>query len=141
MKRLGSVALVVLCALAAAAPKWSQGDKKDGGRVRIALYRIAPGKQIDFLKWLAIQDEVAKDAGVPEVQIYAHLDGDAWDYAAIWPLTTPEQDKKLDEIRARKGLKVGFSSALEFRELLAWHTDTLVVGPTSAAELVAQAVK
>ena len=84
------------------------------GRARIALYRIAPDKQLDFLKWLAVQDEVAKEAGVATVQLYAHLDGDAWDYAAIWPPTAPEQDKKLDEIRARKGLKVGFPSALSF---------------------------
>jgi hypothetical protein len=38
-------------------------------------------------------------------------------------------------------MKVGFPSALEFRDLLSWHTDTLVVGPMGAAELVAQAVK
>jgi hypothetical protein len=141
VKRLALLAAVVLCALATAAPKWSANEKKGGGQHRIALYRVAPGKQLDFLKWMALQDEVAKEAGVPAVELYAHLDGDAWDYAGIWPVTTPEQDKKLDEIRARKGLKVGFPSALEFRELLSWHTDTLVVGPVEASELVAQAVK
>jgi hypothetical protein len=141
MKRLASLAAVVLCALATAAPKWSANDKKGAGQLRIALYRVAPGKQLDFLKWMALQDEVAKEAGVPTVQLYGHLDGDAWDYAGIWPVTTKEQDLKLDEIRTRKGMKVGFPSALEFRDLLSWHTDTLVVGPMDAAELVSMAVK
>jgi hypothetical protein len=44
-------------------------------------------------------------------------------------------------VLARKGFKTGFLAALEFRQFLAWHTDTFVIGPTSAAELVAQAAK
>ena len=56
-------------------------------------------------------------------------------------MTTPEQDKKTDEIAARKGLKTGFPAALEFREFIAWHSDTFAVGPTSASELIAQTVK
>jgi len=140
MKRHSSLALIAVCALAVlAAPRWSQDNKKGGGRARITIYRIAPGKHLEFLKWLAIQDEVAKEAGVPGVELYAHLDGDSWDYVGIGPVTTPEQDKKLDEIMARKGFKTGFPAALEFRQFLAWHTDTFAVGPTSAAELVAQA--
>jgi hypothetical protein len=141
MKRLRFLAVVVVCALAAAAPRWVQEGKKDSGRARISIYRIAPGKQLDFLKWLAVQDEAAKEAGIPTVQLYAHLDGDAWDYVGIGPATTPDQDKKLDEVLARKGFKTGFPAALEFRQFLTWHTDTFVIGPTSAAELVAQAAK
>jgi hypothetical protein len=52
--------------------------REEGLRPRaITIYRIAPGKQLDFLKWLAIQDETAKEAGIPTVQLYAHLDGAA----------------------------------------------------------------
>ncbi len=143
MKRLGPLGLVVLCALAVAAPRWSQDNKKDAGagRARISIYRIAPGKQLEFLKWMAVQDEVAKETGVAPVQLYAHLDGDSWDYVGIGPVTTPEQDRKMDEIAARKGFKTGFPAALEFREYIAWHSDTFAVGPTSAAELIAQAAK
>jgi hypothetical protein len=78
---------------------------------------------------------------VPATQVFAHLDGDRWDYLVIWPITTPEQDRKLDEGAAAKGLKTGFPAALEFRELLAAHTDTYVSGPTTAAALVAAAGK
>jgi hypothetical protein len=140
MKRLRLLGLVVVCALAAAAPRWTD-DKKGAGRVRVSLYRVAPGKQLDFLKWLALQDEAAKEAGLPTVQLYAHLDGDAWDYVGIWPSPLPEQEKKYDEALARRGVKTGFPGALEFRDYLAWHTDTYAIGPTSASDLVALAVK
>jgi hypothetical protein len=138
MKRLRTVSLLVLCSFAVAAPRWSL-DKKEPGRARITIYHIAPGRQLDFLKWMAAQDDVAREAGIATVQLYAHLDGDSWDYLGIGPVTTPEQEKKADEIAAKKGLKTGFAAALEFRELVASHTDTYAAGPVSAAELVAQA--
>ncbi len=141
MKRLRLVALLMACGLAVAAPRWSTDSKKESGRARISIYRIAPGKHLDFLKWMATQDEVAKEAGIATIQLYAHLDGDSWDYIGIGPVTTPEQDKKTDEIAARKGFKTGFLAALEFRQYIAWHTDTFAVGPTSASELIAQAAK
>ena len=139
MTRFGSALLVTACALAAAAPRWTPKDNKDPGRARISIYHVAPGKHLDFLKWMAAQDEVAKEAGVATVQLYAHIDGDSWDYVGIAPVTTPEQDKKLDEIAARKGQKTGLPASLEFRQLLASHTDTFAAGPTSASDLVAQA--
>jgi hypothetical protein len=141
MKQFGSAVLVAVCALAVAAPRWTPKDKKEADRARITIYHVAPGKHLDFLKWMAAQDEVAKEAGVETVQLYAHIDGDSWDYLGIAPVTTPEQDKKLDEIAARKGLKTGLPASLEFRQLLTSHTDTFAAGPTSAAELVAQATK
>lgn len=142
MNRFRSILLILIAALAVAAPRWSQDkpEKKDA-RARISLYRVAPGKHLDFLRWMAAQDDVAKQAGVGTVELYAHLDGDSWDFVGISPVTTPEQEKKMDEIAAGKGLKVGLAAALEFRQFLAWHTDTHTVGPTSAAELVAQATK
>ncbi len=128
----------VLSASATAAPRWAPGDK-DPGRARVCLYRVAPGRHLDFLRWQALQDEVSREAGVAVGQMYAHLDGDAWDFMLIAPVTTPEQDRKRDEIAVRRGLKAGFAAALEFRQYLAWHTDTLSAGPTTAAELVAAA--
>jgi hypothetical protein len=140
MDRRSGLALVVLCALATAAPHWNQGTA-DPGKARISIYEVAPGRQLDFLKWMAAREEAARAAGVPATQLFAHLDGDRWDYLVIWPITTPEQDRKLDEQAAAKGLKTGFPAALEFRELLSSHTDTYVSGPTTATALVAAAGK
>jgi hypothetical protein len=140
MNRRVGLALAVVCSLAAAAPRWTQ-DKPAPGRARISIYRVAPGRQIDFLKWLAAREEIAKEAGVPATQLFAHTDGDSWDYLLIWPITTPEQERRQDEAAVRKGLKTGFAAALEFRELLTSHTDTHVNGPMTAAELLAAVSK
>jgi hypothetical protein len=140
-KRWRTLLLVAAGALALAAPRWASEDKKEEGRARITIYRVAPGKHLDFLKWMAAQDEVAKEAGVPTVKLYAHIDGDSWDYLGLAPVTTPEQDKRLDEIALKKGLKTGVPGSIEFRQLLASHTDTFAAGPTSAAELLALATR
>ena len=140
MTRLRWLSMLVMCSLAVAAPRWTP-EKTEPGRARITIYRIAPGKHLDFLKWMAAQDEVAKEAGIATVQLYAHIDGDSWDYVGIAPVTTPEQDKKADEIATRKGLKTGVPASLEFRQFVASHSDTFAAGPTTAADLVAQATK
>lgn len=140
MNRLVALALVTVCALAVAAPRWTQ-DKAEPGRARISIYRVAPGRHLDILKWLATREEITKEAGVPATQLYAHNDGDSWDYLLIWPITTADQDRKLDELAARKGLKTGFAASIEFRQMLASHTDTYASGPMTAAELVTAAAK
>ena len=133
-----AVALVTLSSLVLAAPRWTP-DKQEPGRARISIYQVAPGRHLDFLKWLAAREEATRAAGVPVAQVYAHQDGDRWDYLLIWPVTTPEQDRKVDEQAAAKGHKTGFPAALEFREMLSSHTDTFAAGPTTAAALVAAA--
>jgi hypothetical protein len=139
MKRWPAV-LVVVSSLILAAPRWTP-EKQEPGRARISMYRAAPGRQLELLKWLAAREEVYREAGQPASQLYAHLDGADWDYFVVWPVTTPEQDKKADELATKRGLKTGFAASLEFRELLASHADTFVAGPMTAAELVASATK
>jgi hypothetical protein len=140
MKRLSSIIGAVVCFVVFGASSAMTQDKEPP-RARVSLYHVAPGRQVDFLKWLAAQDEVAKEAGLPVGQIYVHTDGDSWDYMGIAPVTTPEQDKKVEEIAKKKGLKTGFAVGLELRGLIASHTDTFTIGPTTAAQLVNEASK
>ena len=77
-----------------------------------------------------------KEAGLPATQWYAHTDGASWDYIAIGPVLTDEQQSKVDEISKKKGRLTGFKASLQFREFVSNHTDTFVVGPVSAADLV-----
>ena len=140
MNRWLPLALAVAAWPLLAAPRWTQ-EKAEPAKARISIYRVAPGRQLDLLKWLAAREEVAKEAGVPAAQLYAHTDGDSWDYLQVWPITTPDQDRRLDELAAKKGLKTGFAASIEFREMLSSHTDTYVNGPMTATELVAAAAK
>jgi hypothetical protein len=102
----------------------------------VAMYQVAPGKHLEFLKWQAANDAINKEAGLPATQWYAHTDGASWDYLSIGPILTDEQQNKVDEISKKKGVLTGFKASLKFREFVSNHTDTFVVGPVSAADLV-----
>jgi hypothetical protein len=125
----------------AARAQAAKPEAKQPPHARVALYRIAPGKQLDFLKWLADQEAIAKEAGVPPSQLYSHTDGDSWDYMQVAPDLSNEQQAKVDEIAKKHGRKTGFPASLEFRTFVAWHTDTFVIGPATAADMVAAAGK
>lgn len=105
----------------------------------VSIYRIATGKQLDFLKYMAQLDAASKEVGIPAQQLYAHLDGDSWDYVSIRAATTDAEDNKVDAVLKTRGLPTGFAAGLKIREFVSSHTDTHSRGPTTAADLVAAA--
>jgi hypothetical protein len=107
----------------------------------VTLVRVAPGKHLEFLKWVAENEAIAKEAGVPSPQIYEHTNGDSWDFMQVGPTLTDAQQAKVDEITKKHGRKTGLGASLEFRTMIAWHTDTMAIGPVTAADLVAAAGK
>jgi hypothetical protein len=119
----------------------SQGSRAADapGKALVSLYRIAPGKHLDFLKWMAAREAVEKEAGMPATQWYIHTNGDSWDFVAIAPALSDAQQEKVDALATKKGLKIGLQATLEFRQFVSTHTDTFVNGPTSATQLVQQA--
>jgi hypothetical protein len=108
---------------------------------RVTLVRVAPGKHLDFLKWAAANEAIAKEAGVPATQVYEHTNGDSWDFMQIAPDLTEAQQAKVDGVTKKHGGKTGMAASLEFRTFVAWHTDTDTIGPVSATDLVAAAGK
>jgi hypothetical protein len=107
----------------------------------VTLVRVAPGKHLEFLKWVAENEAIAREAGVPASQIYEHTNGDSWDYMQIAPVLTDAQQAKVEEVTKKRGRKTGLAASLEYRTMVAWHTDTMTVGPVTAAGLVAEASK
>ncbi|MFL6592637.1 MAG: hypothetical protein ACJ8GK_08030 [Luteimonas sp.] len=104
----------------------------------VSIYRIAPGHQVDFLKWMAAREALARQLGVPDTQWYRHLDGDSWDYVAIAP-DTRTMDDKLDATAKQKGLTSGVKASLELRQWMAVHTDTYAAGPMTAEQMAQEA--
>ena len=140
MKQLMKLAAAAaLGALASGTIVYAQASSSEPPKARVALYRAAPGQQVALLKWLASQDAAAQAAGVPTGKLYAHTDGDSWDYLAIDPVTTPAQDKALDAEAKKLGMPIGPASSLEFRKYVSVHTDTFVIGPVTAAQYLALA--
>ena len=126
-------AIAAAAALASSSAVYAQGEP---GRATVSLYRAAPGHQIELLKWLAQQDQISAAAGIAPGQVYAHTDGDSWDYLVIFPQTTPAQDDALDAAAKKMGLPYGPMVGIELRKHIAIHTDTLVRGPMTAAQML-----
>jgi hypothetical protein len=129
------VAAFLLTTGFAVAPQESRAADEPGKAI-VSLYRVAPGKHRDFLKWFAAREALNKEAGVAATQWYVHVNGDSWDFITVGPELSEAQSAKLDELASKKGLTTGFKGALELREYLGSHTDTSVRGPVSAAQLL-----
>jgi hypothetical protein len=109
---------------------------------QVEIYRIAPGQQEEFLKFVALCDQANKEAGMPPRQLYVHQDGANWDFLIIQPLhTTPEQDKAWYAAATRLGLPHGGNFFLAIRKYVAEHTDTATTGPTTAGDWLQQLQK
>jgi hypothetical protein len=98
--RLASLLVFALLFFAALASRaqMAKPEAKEPPRALVSIYRIAPGKHLDFLKWLAETEAIAKEAGVPASQLYAHTDGDSWDYLNVGPDLSKEQQAKVDVV-------------------------------------------
>ncbi|HEY5614342.1 MAG TPA: hypothetical protein VIK70_12180 [Lysobacter sp.] len=125
-------------ALLAASPAPAQ---QRPGTALVSIYRVAPGKHLEFLKWMAARDAADRDVGVPATQWYAHISGDSWDYIAIAPDLDDDTADKVEAAAGKRGLTIGPKAGLEFRQMMGWHSDTLVAGPMSATVMVENATK
>jgi hypothetical protein len=102
----------------------------------IEIYRVAPGKHEEFLRHLAVLDQANVEAGIPPRQLFVHQDGASWDFVLIQPAhNTDEQNAKLDAAFKRLGLPQGAKFFVNFRKLIAEHTDTFVEQTTAAEYL------
>src|SRR4051812_50185683 len=96
-------AAAALGAIASGTIVYAQSSGPQPPKARVALYRAAPGQQVALLKWLAAGDRASQAAGLPPSQLYAHTDGDSWDYLAIDPVTTPAQDAAGEAAPQKRG--------------------------------------
>ena len=130
-----SALFVLVLLLFAVLPIQSDAQTAEPAEVLIAIYNVAPGKHLDFLKWMASREEIAAAAGAAPTKWYSHSNGASWDYVAIGPVLTDEIDKKIDELSKKKNMTTGMKASLEFRQFVSSHTDTIAIGPMSAAEM------
>ena len=121
----------------------SHAQEQKPSRHIVSIYNIATGKHLQFLKWIAQQEAIAKEAGAPPVQWFVHQDGAGWDYIGISqvgdPVKEAEQGEKIDAISKKKGVAIGRARWLEFRQFVSTHSDTYSIGPFTAEELVKEA--
>jgi hypothetical protein len=146
MKRVFERLVFLMCLLLAYG--WTSpaaAQEKKPSRALISIYQVSAGKHLEFLKWMARQEALAKEAGGPATQWFMHQDGAGWDFVAITPQLEPAQEaeveKKTEALAKQKGTATGIKASLEFRQFMGNHTDTFALGPTTAGDLVKMAEK
>lgn len=134
--RLAILTIISAMALAGSSP--AQSAPPETTKMMVEIYRIAPGQHEAFLKEIARYDEANRLAGVPPRQLYVHSDGADWDFILIQPNEyPPEKQAALDKAWKQLGLPSGADFFLNYRRFIADHTDTVAVGPTTAADYLA----
>jgi hypothetical protein len=109
------------------------GDSKD---MVIEIYRVAPGKHEEFLRQIALYDQANAEAGLPARQLFVHQGGAEWDFLILQPAEhTDEEGAKLDAAFKTLGIPQGAKFFVNFRTLIAEHTDTNVEATTAAEYL------
>jgi hypothetical protein len=122
--------LLVACVLASS---FAWGDSKD---MVIEIYRVAPGKHEEFLRQIALYDQANAEAGLPPRQLFVHQGGADWDFLILQPAEhTDEESAKLDAAFKKLGIPQGAKFFVNFRTLIAEHTDTNVEATTAAEYL------
>jgi hypothetical protein len=102
----------------------------------IEIYRVAPGKHEEFLRHLALLDQANAEAGLPPRQLFVHQDGASWDFVLLQPAHhTDEENAKLGAAFKKLGIPQGAKFFVNFRKLIAEHTDTFVEATTAAEYL------
>ena len=100
------------------------------------IFKLAPGKQEDFIRSIALADQVSAAGGQPPIQLFFHENGADFDVIIFKPVTgykpTPEQEAAMASKREELGLPSGPAYFVHIRELVASHSDTKTYGPLSA---------
>lgn len=105
------------------------------------LFRLVPGKTEEFLRGVAIWDQVNAAGGQPKTQVYLHEDGEGWDvmlYKPPRPKPTPAQEAAMAAKMKALGLTGGPLYFIELRKKVADHAHLVMKGPVLAEDWVAE---
>jgi hypothetical protein len=129
MTRMKKLLLAALLVAVPASSAFADPEKM------IEIYHIAPGKQVQFLKLIALYDQANLEAGLPARELYVHSDGAAWDFLLIQDEDVePAKAKVRNEALKKLGAPTGAKFWIAIRETIAEHTDTVATGPTTAGD-------
>jgi hypothetical protein len=104
----------------------------------IEIFRIAPGQHESFLKMLAETEAAMAQAGLQPDQLYIHEDGASWDFILVKIKgQDPKKWQAAADILHKQGHPSGPDYFFTIRKMIAEHTDTTAIGPTTATAYLA----
>lgn len=139
--------IALISATAQAAPPAQQetiaaDDPQRWPEAYFEIFKLAPGKQEEFISGIARADEVSAAGGQPPIQMFVHQDGADWDVLLFKPVLdkkpTPAQEAAMEAKRKELDIESGPAYFVDIRKAIAAHTDTKTYGPLSAAQWLAQ---
>jgi hypothetical protein len=145
--KLSLATLALVIATSAPAPAIAQSGpdappaKANVSNPAFEFFRLAPGKTEDFIRSVAIWDQVNVAGGQPKTQVYLHEDGEGWDvmlYKAPRPAPTPAQNAAMAAKIKELGLPSGPLYFVTLREKVADHAHFVATGPVYAENWVAE---
>ncbi len=102
------------------------------------IFKLAPGKQEEFIRRIDQADQVAAAGGQPPIQLFFHENGADFDVIIFKPVTgikpTPAQEAAMAAKHKELGMPSGPAYFVNIRELVAEHTDSKTYGPLSAGK-------
>lgn len=138
---IAALALPVVPAVAQDAPKPAAAQEA-WPEAWFEIFKLAPGKQEEFIRRIDQADQVAAAGGQPPIQLFFHENGADFDVIIFKPVTgfkpTPAQEAAMNAKRKELGLPSGPAYFVNIRELIAEHTDSKTYGPLSAATWLAR---
>jgi hypothetical protein len=137
---------VLLAALAKPVSAPPASNAVDDGapwpETQFEIFKLAPGKQEEFIRDIARADEISAAGGQPPIQMFVHQDGADWDVLLYKPYRssepTPAQQASMDAKAKELQMETGPAYFVRIRKLIASHTDTKTYGPITAAKWIAR---
>lgn len=137
-----AAAVLPLPALAQQAPATAPAESAPWPEAWFEIFKLAPGKQEEFVRLIAQADEVAAAGGQPPIQMFFHENGADFDVILYKPVTgaipTPEQEAAMERKHKELGIPSGPAYFVNIRKLVAEHTDSKTYGPLPAATWLAR---
>lgn len=142
------IALLLAAAIVPAGPAAAQqasqpapkpaAENEEWPEAWFEIFKLAPGKQEEFIRQIALGDQVYAAAGLPPTQLFFHENGADFDVILFKPSTgakpTPAQIEAMAKKQKELGLPSGPAYFVYIREYIAEHTDSKTYGPLSAAQ-------
>lgn len=104
----------------------------------ITIWKIHPGKHVEFIKYMQEWEEVFKEVKAPPMKWYRKISGDSYDFISISAPFDNSKEHAMEAAGKKRGLPVGYNYTLKLNEYVDSYTSTYVEGPQTMAALLAQ---
>jgi hypothetical protein len=105
----------------------------------IEIFKLAPGKHEEFVRFIAQSDEIGAIGGLPPTQLYFHENGAEFDVILLKPVINIQPTAEQEAAMERRSIELGVPTGgpayfVRIRSFVASHSDTKTIGPISAAQ-------